>query len=54
MFRGKPYIIIGETTSRKGWIMRNAHKEYIVIEKGSVTPYEGDKDALALGLKDAE
>lgn len=51
--RNVPCLVLGETADRKRYILRSAGKMMYLAPKECVEPYTGDKDAVALGLKDA-
>lgn len=51
IYRNQPGLVIGETNNGKGYILRCAGKMMCVVLKECVEPYNGDKDAFALGLK---
>jgi hypothetical protein len=53
IYRNEPGLVLGETTNGKGYILRCAGKMRRVVLKECVEPYTGDKDAVALGLKEA-
>lgn len=52
MIDGKPALVIGHNHNGQATILRFKGKMLRVVLTKDVKPYEGDKDAVALGLKD--
>lgn len=53
-YNGEPALVLGENASGKGIILRFRGKVLRVVLKTDVKPYSGDKDAVALGLKEPD
>lgn len=52
MCDGKPALVMGHNRNGQATILRFKGKMLRVVLTKDVKPYEGDKDAVALGLKD--
>jgi hypothetical protein len=51
-YEGKPALIMGYTKNEQATILRFAGRMVKVVLTRDVKPYKGEKDAVALGLKD--
>lgn len=51
-YEGKPALVMGHTKNEQATILRFKGRMLRVVLTKDVKPYEGDKDAVALGLKD--
>lgn len=54
IYEGKPALLMGHTKNGQAAILRFKGRMLRVVLTSDVKPYEGGKDAVALGLKEPE
>ena len=53
-YEGKPALLMGHTKNGQAAILRFKGRMLRVVLTSDVKPYEGNKDAVTLGLKEPE
>lgn len=53
-YEGKPALLMGHTKNGQAAILRFKGRMLRAVLTKDVKPYEGDKDAVALGLKEPD
>ena len=51
-YKGEPALLMGHTSNGRATILRFRGRIIRAVENNEVKPYEGDKDAVTLGLKE--
>lgn len=53
-YNGRPGLVIRRNPTGYVLTLKMGRNDYLTVQARDVKPYTGDKDAVALGLKDAE